>query len=394
MVNNSGQLIKHKPEKTTSKTKPRNRNLQAEKLKELTIASDILERTDDYVSSYDRNWNIVYINKTTSKYFGRKPEELIGKNFWKTFPNFVGTAVEKNYRWAMEKREIRRFEWKTIYANTGFREFTVFPSAEGIIVYGVDITERKQLQEKLEEHTKNLEKLVEERTKQLQEKERLAAIGATAGMVGHDIRNPLQSIVSSLYLIKEDLGNLSDSKEKTDASSEIESIYEQINYVDKIISDLQDYARPLTPELVEVDLKTLVRSSLSTLNVPDNIEAHCNFGKNLSNIKTDPTLLKRILLNLAINAVQAMPLGGELEIAASQDKKTNNISIIVRDTGVGIPKDLQWRLFTPLFTTKPKGQGLGLAVVKRLVEGLNGKVSFKSEEGKGATFRVELPIKN
>lgn len=191
-----------------------------------------------------------------------------------------------------------------------------------------------------------------------------------------------------------DLENLSDSKEKDDASAEIDSIYEQINYVDKIISDLQDYARPITPELVEVDLKTLVTFSLSTLNVPKNVEAHCHFGKNLPKIETDPILLKRILLNLAINAVQAMPQGGELEIGANQNKKTNTINITVKDMGVGIPKEMQNKLFTPLFTTKPKGQGLGLAVVKRLVEGLNAKISFKSEEGKGTEFTVELPLKN
>jgi len=90
----------------------------------------------------------------------------------------------------MDKREVKRFEWKTIYANTGYRQFTVFPSAEGITVYGVDITERIELQQKLEEYAKNLERLVEERTRQLQDKERLATIGQTAGMVGHDIRNP------------------------------------------------------------------------------------------------------------------------------------------------------------------------------------------------------------
>jgi PAS domain S-box-containing protein len=156
LVSTSGQSIKHKTEKSTSRIKTTSRNFQAKKLKELTIASDILESTDDYVTAFDRTWNIIYINKTTSKYFGMKPEELIGKNFWKTFPKFVGTDVEKNYLEAMDKREIRRFEWKTIYANTGFREFTVFPSAEGIMVYGVDITERKQLQQKLEEHTKKI----------------------------------------------------------------------------------------------------------------------------------------------------------------------------------------------------------------------------------------------
>lgn len=196
MVNSSGKFIIQNPEQTLQ-TKKSDKSNQDRKRSKLRIAADILESIDDYVSAFDRDWNFIYINKTTANFFGCEPKELIGKNFWQTFPKFVGTVLEKNYRETMSKREIRRFEWKTIYAHTGFREFTVFPSAEGITVYGVDITERKQLQQKLEEYAKNLEKLVEERTKQLQDKERLATIGETAGMVGHDIRNPLQSIVSS-----------------------------------------------------------------------------------------------------------------------------------------------------------------------------------------------------
>ncbi len=368
-----------------------NKKRPQEKRSQQRIAADILESIDDYISAFDRNWNIIYINKTTAKDFGCKPEDLMGKNFWKTFPHFIGSAVEKNYRETMDKREVRRFEWKTIYANTGYRQFTVFPSAEGITVYGVDITERIELQQKLEEYAKNLERLVEERTRQLQDKERLATIGQTAGMVGHDIRNPLQSITSSVYLIKRSLDDLPESEDKKDALIEIDSINEQIRYVDKIVSDLQDYARQLKPELVEADVKALVTDALSTLDVPDNVEASAYFDDNLPKLRTDPMILKRILLNLATNAIQAMPKGGKLTIHASQNKKTKTIAISVKDTGVGIPKEMQDKLFTPLFTTKAKGQGFGLAVVKRLIEGLNGSVSFESQEGKGTTFKIELP---
>lgn len=359
---------------------------------ELRLAADILESIDDYVSAFDRNWNISYINKTTSKWFGAEPKELIGKNFWKTFPNFVGTAVEKNYREAMTKREIRRFEWQTIYAKTGTREFTVFPSAGGITVYGVDITERKQLQMKLQEYTRDLEKMVEERTRQLQDKERLATIGQTAGMVGHDIRNPLQSMISSIYLIRGDLANLAESAEKKDAIEELESIEQQIKYVDKIVSDLQDYARPLKLELVEARVDELIVSSLSTLDVPENIQAYAYFEGNLPKIRTDPMILKRILLNLATNGIQAMPKGGKLTIHSGLDKDANSLVVTVKDTGVGIPKGMYDKIFTPLFTTKAKGQGFGLAVVKRLIEVLNGKLSFKSKEGVGTEFKITLPL--
>jgi signal transduction histidine kinase len=211
-------------------------------------------------------------------------------------------------------------------------------------------------------------------------------------MVGHDIRNPLQSIVSSMYLIRNDLDKIVASEEKTDALEEIDSIYEQISYVDKIVSDLQDYARPLIPELIEADLKTLVISALSTLDVPDNVDARAYFDEKLPKLRTDPVLLKRILVNLATNAIQAMSNGGKLTITAFG--KNHNAVITVEDTGVGIPKDIQGKLFTPLFTTKSKGQGFGLAVVKRMIEALGGKLSFESEEGKGTKFIIELPSRN
>ena len=120
------------------------------------IAIDILESIDDYMYSLDKNWNFLYINKTAAEDFGFPSEELVGKNIWKMFPKFVGTDVEKNYRQAMDKREIRRFEWKTIYVHSKFKEFTVFPSAYGLTIYSKEITERKKAEE---EHYKSRELL-------------------------------------------------------------------------------------------------------------------------------------------------------------------------------------------------------------------------------------------
>ena len=172
--------------------------------------TDVLASIDDYVYAIDKNWNFIYVNNKSANDWDFKPEELIGKNYWETFPLFLGTEVETNYREAMAKKEIRRFEWKTIYTS-GCKEFTVFPSVEGITVYGKDITERKLLQQKLEDYSKNLEGLVEERTKQLEDATRLATIGQVAGMVGHDIRNPLQTIVNELYCAKQELDAASDN---------------------------------------------------------------------------------------------------------------------------------------------------------------------------------------
>ena len=118
---------------------------------------------------------------------------------------------------------------------------------------------------------KNLEHLVEERTKQLKDAERLAAIGQTAGMIGHDIRNPLQTIVGELFLIRQEIDSSPDSQCKIDMQESLATIQEQIDYINKIISDLQDYARTLKPELVEVNLRSVIPELISTVTLPSNI---------------------------------------------------------------------------------------------------------------------------
>jgi signal transduction histidine kinase len=219
--------------------------------------------------------------------------------------------------------------------------------------------------------------------------DRLAAIGQTAGMIGHDIRNPLQAIVSELYLAKEAIANTPYLEDKTQTLESINIIEEQTDYISKIVSDLQDYARPLKPEYSEIDLSGLIVSVFQTISIPDKIVLKIDV-KGFPKIKTDPTLIKRILTNLINNAIQAMPNGGILELTAY--KKDSKAVITVSDTGKGVPEEIKPKLFTPLFTTKAKGQGLGLAVVKRLVEALHGSISFESQEGKGTKFTIELQL--
>ncbi len=106
-------------------------------------------------------------------------------------------------------------------------------------------------------------------------------------------------------------------------------------------------------------------------------------------VVTDCTFINRIMYNLVNNAVQAMPNGGKLTIHSFKD--ANDVVISIMDTGVGIPEAVKAKLFTPMFTTKSKGQGFGLAVVKRMTEALGGTVTFESQEGKGTTFTIRLP---
>jgi signal transduction histidine kinase len=144
-----------------------------------------------------------------------------------------------------------------------------------------DVTERIQLQKKLENYSRKLEDLVELRTRQLREKNRLAAIGETAGMVGHDIRNPLQAIVSDLYLIKTEVDQIPEKTHIKPVLESIQAIDENIYYINKIVSDLQDYTRPLKPNYEEINLKEHLKNILKSSKVPQNIEAKVNAEKNI-----------------------------------------------------------------------------------------------------------------
>lgn len=283
------------------------------------------------------------------------------------------------------------------------QQFYLVPRTQQIRVYctGVDELKRteeaririqKELEEnalQLERYANQMEALAEQRAQQLKSSERLAAIGQTAGMVGHDIRNPLQGITSDMYLIGEEAKCMPEGQSKQAILESVESVNQNLSYINKIISDLQDYTRPLRPNLQDTNLSDLIEEILLTINIPHGITVVTEISDAAKPIKTDVAYMRRILTNLMTNAVQAMEESGVLTLKANA---ANGLTtLIVQDNGVGIPKDVQDKLFTPLFTTKSKGQGLGLAVVKRLVEALHGTIEFESETDKGTKFLLIFP---
>ena len=329
-----------------------------------------------------------HFGPNTSEYVARiypDDREAINKSMEQMlFSDGLSHKVSFDYRIIHKDGSIR-----TIHSERMVREIGEDSKPTRIVGIEQDITTRKQTEQKLEQYAKNLEQLVEERTKQLKDAERFAAIGQTAGMIGHDIRNPLQAIAGELFLMKQDVDSSPDSQCKGEVQESLVSIQEQVDYINKIISDLQDFAKPLKPELAEVELCSAIPQLVATVNVPANIEAMTNCNSDLPKIKLDLTFLKRILVNLATNAIQAMPNGGKLTIKAAQE--ANSVSITVSDTGVGIPDEVKPKIFQPLMTTKAKGQGFGLAVVKRLVEAQGGLITFESKVGEGTEFKMTFP---
>jgi signal transduction histidine kinase len=156
------------------------------------------------------------------------------------------------------------------------------------------------------------------------------------------------------------------------------------------VTGVQTCALPIL-ELKPIEMETAVKEVLSTIHVPNNVQVKVNFSMPAHTHMLDPTIIRRIFTNLITNALQAMPKGGDLRIDGSGGDVENHI-VEFRDTGVGIPEENLGKLFDPFFTTKAKGQGLGLAVCKRLIEAQGGTITVKSKLGEGSTFSVILPV--
>ncbi len=345
----------------------------------------------------DFDGRLTYVNPATSSQFPDLESEGLSHPFFSDWKNAVETFSRKNTN--TFSRELK------IAGHWYHQQFYLVPQSQSIRVYATDIDElklteeaRARTQEKLEEnavlleeYANQMENLAEQRAQQLKDAERMAAIGQTASMVGHDIRNPLQAITSDMYLIMEEVKTMQDGDSKQAILESVDSVTENIGYINKIVSDLQDSTRPLKPNIQQANLSELIQGILLTISTPKTIKVATDIAEEAKPIETDVAYLRRLLTNLFTNGVQAMQdtQSGKLTITASvKDSKT---VISVGDTGVGIPKEVKEKMFTPLFTTKSKGQGLGLAVVKRLVEALGGTIQFESEPNKGTKFTVELP---
>jgi PAS domain S-box-containing protein len=337
----------------------------------------ILEALPAYVILLDKDYHATFANKVFRERFGESNDR---RCYDFLFNRDLPCENCETYK-VFKTNSSHHWEW----TGPDHRAYDVydflFLEADGsklVLEMGLNITERKLA-----------EKMARESAAKLKDSERLAAIGTTAGMVGHDIRNPLQAITSDVYLAKTDLNEIPDSEQKKNVIESLDGIEDNVVYINKIVQDLQDYAKPITPEAKETDIASICEVIQSKNGIPNNIEFSCVVDNDV-NFIADPDLVKRILDNLVINAVQAMPNGGKLDVRAFRE--ASDTVLTVKDTGVGILDSARSKLFTPMFTTKSKGQGFGLAVVKRMTEALGGTVTFESQEGEGTTFILRFPL--
>ncbi len=359
----------------------------------------LYETTQDGIMARDLKGKMIDCNLAYAKMLGYSKKELKKlplKNYlpekWHAQRTRIVNKVLQTGRSIVFEREYKRKDGEVFPASVrSWRLTDEKGKAFGVWSIVRDITEQKIMQKKILDYAGSLEKIVEERTKQLKESERLAAIGQTAGMVGHDLRNPLQTVIGELFLAKNEAESLPDGNAKDALQDSIQVIEDQTAYMNKIVSDLQAFVQPIKIDKKPFNLKELILNVLESVKVPRNIVAETYIEENFPEIKADLQLLKRVLINLVTNSVQAMPLGGKLSVSGKFDSE-KQILIAVHDTGVGIPDEIKCKIFTPLFTTKPRGQGFGLAVCKRVIEAHGGTISFVSKLGKGTKFTIQFPV--
>jgi two-component system NtrC family sensor kinase len=248
----------------------------------------------------------------------------------------------------------------------------------------------------LRESADELERKVEERTAELKrmqaqmiQSEKMVAIGKLAAGVAHEINNPLTGVLTNSSLMLEDLADDHPWRE------DIQTIVNETLRCRKIVKGLLDFSRQTKPQRTLLDLNQVVEDTLSLVRnqtVFRNTKIVYDLDPHLPTVLADADQMRQVVLNIVLNAAEAMPQGGELRVASAPDVGKKTVELRISDTGPGIPDEVRARIFEPFFTTKKTGTGLGLAVAYGIVERHHGQIRIDSARGKGTAFTVSVPI--
>jgi signal transduction histidine kinase len=244
----------------------------------------------------------------------------------------------------------------------------------------------QQMEEKIQKTTADLRKT----EAQLIRSEKLAALGQLAAGIAHEIRNPLTSINILIHSLTETLPTEDSPRE------DLEVIEEEIHRINEILDQFLRFAKPTPPLLEKGDVLSIIEETLQLLRPQiekQQIAVRKDFQALLP-IPMDSEQMKQVILNLLLNAVQAMSKGGNLVLKGHTSEDDRWIKLSVQDSGVGIPGEDMDKLFDPFFSTKEGGIGLGLSIAHRIIDQHHGKIEVESTPGEGTLFTVWLPIHN
>ncbi|MBN1996857.1 hypothetical protein JW935_04835, partial [candidate division KSB1 bacterium] len=320
-------------------------------------------------------------------------------------PAFSGT-IQSSIKRVLEGKEISGANWqlKNPKTATKFVDAKLFPLHLGDQISGIgcilkDTTQREQAFQVFEQKTQALQQEVEDTTAkliQVQQKlamsEKMAAMGQLAAGVAHELRNPLNVVSTSIYFIQRVLKDKDEQIEH-----HIRMIRQEIQRAQTIINNLLEFSRKSAQDRAETDINAIIEQTLALVQRELTIK-EIIINKNLGATEkchVNPDEMKQVFLNLILNAKDAMPNGGILNIQ-TQSTNDGHIKISFTDTGHGIPDGLKDKIFDPFFTARRDGQGvgIGLSIVHSAIARNKGTISVDSKENEGTTFVIKLPAMN
>lgn len=312
---------------------------------------------------------ITTFNEAFEKILEKSKKEVEGKRFDSIFP-------DKLFGFSMKEALISKVASPFSRVNLGKEKDRFYEvecslnGTDGLIVLMRDVTRLKVLE------------LIANRN------DRMKELGEMAAQVAHEIRNPLGGIKGFASLLKRDLADQPEQAKMADY------IIEGTDNLNRLVTQVLNYSRPVMPQFQAVDLNDLVQDSQNFIKLDCNISPQPRIILKLYQepviVQADYALLKGALLNLLVNSCQAMPKGGTITVLTS--KNPNEAVLEVSDTGIGIPIEIQEKVFSPFFTTKANGNGFGLAEVHKVIQAHGGSIKLKSEENKGTTFTLIIPM--
>lgn len=357
----------------------------------LKLFDALIDTFPDMIHSVDSQGNIVYFNRTATQLLGYAEDELRAMNIRQLYPPEIQEAVEKGFREVKETGE-KRVE-SLFMAKDGTRipvelRTLVLRDANG--VFSQTFTVSRDL------------RALKEMQDSLIHAGRLAAIGELAAGVVHDLNNPLTAVILASTLMKKMASDpeLPPAEMRQQADLYCDTISESAATMEHLTTRLRDFARGVKEQHAPVDLFDPIHDALFILAHRlrhANIQVKCSVIKGKSWTLGDRNQLQQIFLNLFANACDAMALREvrDLAVSVTPEAKAGKAywCCAVSDTGEGIPRELQDRVFKSFFTTKPrgKGTGLGLSIARSIVAEHGGEIRLASESGQGTTFRVLLP---
>ncbi len=326
---------------------------------------NILQSVPSGVISVDNSNTITSMNHAAERILGIDASKAIEMGFAEVFREPLTTLLSID-------KTISRAEYS--YTTDGGRHIWLGITTSqlkntsdekiGIIFVFTDLTDIKALQS------------------QVELKQRLSQLGEMSAGISHELRNSMSVISGYAKLLRKRV-NAPNIKTVDEIQSEIERM-------DRIISDLLDFAKPTFLNAEQVVLNELINeTATSIIGSNESIDIVVNCDSPFS-IKADTLLLRQAFTNLLVNAIDAMPDGGKIEIGISSLNGKAEIS--VKDSGAGIPEEVRPKIFLPFFTTKQEGTGLGLALVQKIIVSHSGSIDVASKEGEGAVFRIVLPL--